>query len=46
MSRHVGALCAGALLLAAGGCSLDSFLVSFQEPGGKRQVIAGSVDQV
>jgi hypothetical protein len=47
MSRHVGASLAVALLLAAGGCSpLQSFLVSLNGPGGKQQVIAGSVDQV
>jgi hypothetical protein len=46
MSRPVGALCAAALLLAAGGCSLQSFLVSLNGAGGRQQVVAGSVDQV
>ncbi len=46
MSRPVGVLCAAALLLAAGGCSLNSFLVSVTGSDGKQQVVAGSVDQV
>jgi hypothetical protein len=39
-------VCAGALLWAAAGCSLDSFLVSWSDPGGKPRYVAGSADQV
>ncbi len=46
MSRPVGEVCAAALLSAAVGCSSLSFLLSGAGPGGKQQVIAGSVDQV
>jgi hypothetical protein len=46
MSRQVGMVCAGALLIATAGCSLDSFLVSFTGRDGKQHVVAGSADQV
>ncbi len=46
MSRCMGMVCAAALLLAAAGCSAGSFLASFASPGGKQQVVSGSVDQV
>jgi hypothetical protein len=46
MTRGVGMVCAGALLVAAAGCSAGSFLLSLAGPGGKQQVVAGSVDQV
>jgi hypothetical protein len=39
-------MCAAALLLAAAGCSLNSFLVSVTGSDGKQQVVAGSVDEV
>src|SRR5262249_8298786 len=46
MSRHAGMICAGALLWAAAGCTLDSFLVSESSPGVRPCFVAGSVDQV
>ena len=46
MTRRVGVVCAAALLLAAAGCSLSSFLVSATGSDGKQQVVAGSVDEV
>jgi hypothetical protein len=46
MSRAVGGVCAVALVFAAAGCSSLSFLLSGTGPGGKQQVVAGSVDQV
>jgi hypothetical protein len=47
MTRGMGIVCAGALLVAtAGGCSVGSFLLNFTGPGGKPQVVAGSVGQV
>jgi hypothetical protein len=46
MTRRVGVVCAAALLLAAAGCSLGSFLVSATGSDGKQQVVAGSVDEV
>ncbi len=46
MTRRVGVVCAAALLLAAAGCSLNSFLVTVTGSGGKQQVVAGSVDEV
>ncbi len=46
MTRQVGVVCAAALLLAAAGCSLNSFLVSVTGSDGKQQVVAGSVDEV
>src|SRR5262252_2029739 len=46
MTRRLGVVCAAALLLAAAGCSLGSFLVSLTGPDGKQQVVAGSVDEV
>jgi hypothetical protein len=46
MTRRVGVVCAAALLLAAAGCSLNSFLVSATGRDGKQQVVAGSVDEV
>jgi hypothetical protein len=46
MTRRLGVVCAAALLLAAAGCSLNSFLVSFTGSDGKQQVVAGSVDEV
>jgi hypothetical protein len=46
MTRRLGVVCAAALLLAAAGCSLGSFLVSMTGPDGKQQVVAGSVDEV
>ena len=46
MTRRIGVVCAAALLLAATGCSLGSFLVSATGPDGKPQVVAGSVDEV
>jgi hypothetical protein len=45
MSRPLGAVCAGALLLAAAGCS-SLALLSAPRPAGKKQVIACSMDQV
>ena len=46
MTRQMGVVCAAALLLAATGCSLGSFLVSATGSDGKPQVVAGSVDEV
>jgi hypothetical protein len=46
MTRGVGLVCAAALLVAAAGCSLGSFLVSAPGPDGRQQVVAGSVDEV
>ena len=46
MTRRVGVVCAAALLLAAAGCSLGSFLVSATGSDGRQQVVAGSVDEV
>ncbi len=46
MSRPLGMVCAAALLCAVAGCSASSFLLSFVSPGGKQQVVSGSVDQV
>jgi hypothetical protein len=45
MSRPVIVVCAGALLFATG-CSSLSFLLSGMSPGGKQQIVTGSVDQV
>jgi hypothetical protein len=46
MSRHAGMVCAGALLCAAAGCSLEAFLVSIPGPVGKSRSLVGSVDEV
>jgi hypothetical protein len=46
MFRRVGAVCAGVLLCAVVGCTLDSFLVSVTGRDGRQQVVAGSVDDV
>ena len=46
MTRRLGLVCAAALLVAAAGCSLGSFLVSMTGSDGKQQVVAGSVDEV
>ncbi len=46
MFRRIGVVFAGALLIAAAGCSGGSFLLSSFGPGGKQQVISGSVDRV
>src|SRR5262249_37345115 len=46
VSRHLGILGAGLLLVAASGCADGSFLVSWPGPGPKQQIVAGSVDQV
>ncbi len=46
MFRRAGMVCAGVLLWAAAGCSLDSFLVSVTGPGTRPRYVAGSVDQV
>ncbi len=46
MSHHLKMVCAGALLCAAIGCTLDSFLVSITPGPGKTRYVAGSVDQV
>jgi hypothetical protein len=46
MSRRLGVVCAAALLAAAAGCTVDSFLASFTGPNGQQEVVAGSVDQV
>jgi hypothetical protein len=37
---------AGLLLVAAAGCMNGSFLASWPGPGGKQQIVSGSVDQV
>lgn len=46
MSRHLGMVCAAALLFAAVGCSASSFLLSWVGSGGKRQVVSGSINDV
>jgi hypothetical protein len=46
MFRRIGVVFAGALLVAVAGCSGGSFLLSSLVPGGKQQVVSGSVDQV
>jgi hypothetical protein len=47
MSRRLKKACAAAaLLLAIVGCSADSLFLSWTGSGGKRQIIAGSVDEV
>ena len=46
MSRHVGVVCAGALLVAAAGCLPDRSLVGPGGPVGGVQVVAGSVTVV
>jgi hypothetical protein len=45
MTRLVGVVCAGVLLLAAG-CLPDSFRLPFSAPPSSRFVVAGSVGQV
>jgi hypothetical protein len=42
----MGGVCAGFLLCAVVGCSLDSFLVSVTGRDGQQQVVAGSADEV
>lgn len=46
MSRCLGITSAGVLLLAAIGCSLDSFLASSAGSSGPKQIAAGSVTEV
>jgi hypothetical protein len=47
MSRTLGILCAGALLMAAAGCTLDSLFVSITGSGNrKEETVAMSVSQV
>jgi hypothetical protein len=47
MSRTLGILCAGALVLATAGCTLDSFFLSLTGSASrKEQTVALSVDQV
>jgi hypothetical protein len=46
MSRPLGVVCAGVLLAAVAGCSPSAFLAAFAGPGGKQQVVAGSIDEV
>jgi hypothetical protein len=46
MFRRMGVVFASTLLVAAAGCSGGSFLLSSLSPGGKQQVVSGSVDQV
>jgi hypothetical protein len=42
----MGTVCAGVLLCAIVGCSLDSFLVSVTGRDGREHVVVGSVDDV
>jgi hypothetical protein len=46
MSRHIGIVYVGALLIVAAGCSLDSFSLWPISPRDHKQIVAGSVDQV
>jgi hypothetical protein len=46
MSHRLGKVCAVALLLAAVGCSADSFLLTWPGAGGKQHVLSGSVHDV
>ncbi|HTU90148.1 MAG TPA: hypothetical protein VMF69_08755 [Gemmataceae bacterium] len=46
MSRRLGIVCAAALLFVVLGCSASSLLLSRTGSGGKRQVVAGSVNDV
>jgi hypothetical protein len=46
MSRRMGVICAGVLLLAATGCPPGSFLMSPSGSFGKPQVVSGSIDEV
>lgn len=43
MSRCLGVVGAGALLLAVSGCALDAFLVPTAGVAGPQQIVAGSV---
>ncbi len=46
MLRSLGILCAGALLISAAGCTLDSFFLSFSGSSNRQEQIATmSVDQ-
>jgi hypothetical protein len=46
MSRSLGIVCAGALVLATAGCTLDSLFLSFTGSNRKEQEVTVSVDQV
>jgi hypothetical protein len=46
MFRHIGIVCAGLLLCAVVGCTIDSFLVSITGRDGSPKVVSGSVDEV
>jgi hypothetical protein len=46
MARCVGLAAAGVLLLAAAGCSLDSFLSPYSGGAGRQQVVDDKLEQV